>query len=44
MIYELKMSRIMNIIRYPERPKWKELLKRSALHTEDLRETVCKIL
>ena len=34
----------MNIIRYPERPKWKELLKRSALHTEDLRETVCKIL
>lgn len=34
----------MNIIRYPKRPKWKELLKRSALHTEDLRETVCKIL
>lgn len=34
----------MNIIRYPERAEWKEVLKRSALHTEDLRETVCKIL
>lgn len=34
----------MNIIRYPERAEWKELLKRSALHTEDLRDTVCKML
>lgn len=34
----------MNIIRYPERLEWEFLLKRSALHTESLRETVCEIL
>ena len=34
----------MNIIRYPERLEWNFLLKRSALQTESLRETVCDIL
>ena len=34
----------MNIIRYPERLEWNFLLKRSALQTESLRETVCEIL
>ncbi|CCY91406.1 histidinol dehydrogenase [Bacteroides sp. CAG:1076] len=34
----------MNIIRYPERREWNSLLKRSALHTEDIRETVCDML
>ena len=33
----------MNIIRYPERAKWSDLLKRSALHTEDIRRhTPCR--
>ena len=34
----------MNIIRYPERAKWSDLLKRSALHTEDIRPAVKEII
>lgn len=34
----------MNIIRYPERADWKEVLKRSALHTEDIRQAVTGII
>ena len=34
----------MNIIRYPERAEWSELLKRSALHTEDIRPAVKEII
>lgn len=34
----------MNIIRYPERAEWINLLKRSALKTESLRETVQEVL
>lgn len=34
----------MNIIRYPERSEWKEILKRSALHTEDIRDAVNTII
>lgn len=34
----------MNIIRYPERADWKEVLKRSALHTEDIRQAVNGII
>lgn len=34
----------MNIIRYPERTEWPFLLKRTALHTEELRDTVCEVL
>jgi len=34
----------MNIIHYPERSEWKEILKRSALHTEDIRDAVNTII
>ena len=34
----------MNIIRYPERAEWSDLLKRSALHTEDIRPAVKEII
>lgn len=34
----------MNIIRYPERADWKEVLKRSALHTENIRQAVNGII
>ena len=34
----------MNIICYPERADWKEVLKRSALHTEDIRQAVTGII
>ncbi len=34
----------MNIIVYPDRTEWGCLLKRPALNTESLRETVCQIL
>lgn len=34
----------MNIIVYPDRTEWSCLLKRPALNTESLRETVCQIL
>ena len=34
----------MNIIRYPERAEWNNVLKRSALHTEDIRPAVQEII
>lgn len=34
----------MNIIRYPERNEWSGLLKRSALKSESLRNTVLEVL
>lgn len=34
----------MNIIRYPERNEWSGLLKRSALKSESLRDTVLEVL
>ena len=34
----------MNIITYPERNTWADLLKRPTLQTESLRETVLEIL
>ena len=34
----------MNIIAYPDRADWKEILKRPTLNTGSLRETVCGIL
>lgn len=34
----------MNIIRYPEKANWNELLARPVLNTETLNDTVCKIL
>lgn len=34
----------MNIIRYPERNEWNGLLKRSALKSESLRDTVLEVL
>ena len=34
----------MNIIRYPERSEWSEVLKRSALRTEDIRPAVKEII
>lgn len=34
----------MNIIRYPERAEWSNALKRSALHTEDIRPAVQEII
>ncbi len=34
----------MNIIRYPARAEWEELLKRSALRTENIQESVNEIL
>lgn len=34
----------MNVIIYPERADWKEILKRPTLDTGSLRETVCGIL
>ncbi|WP_300729648.1 histidinol dehydrogenase [uncultured Bacteroides sp.] len=34
----------MNIIKYPERAEWVNLLKRSALKTESLRDTVMEVL
>ena len=34
----------MNIIRYPEKANWNELLARPVLNTETLNDTVCEIL
>ena len=34
----------MNIIRYPERAEWNNVLKRSALHTEDIRPAIQEII
>lgn len=34
----------MNIIRYPERTEWNNVLKRSALHSEDIRPAVQEII
>ena len=34
----------MNVIIYPDRADWKEILKRPTLDTGSLRETVCGIL
>ena len=34
----------MNIIRYPEKTNWNELLARPVLNTETLNDTVCEIL
>ena len=34
----------MNIIRYPERSEWSDVLKRSALRTEDIRPAVKEII
>lgn len=34
----------MNIIRYPEKANWNELLARPVLNTETLNDTVCQIL
>lgn len=34
----------MNVIRYPQKEEWDELLKRPVMNVDTLRETVCRVL
>ena len=34
----------MNVIKYPQKEEWDELLKRPVMNVDTLRETVCRVL